>query len=123
MNDIEKEALKYDLVSLIGLQERRKQNVLIFEQSIKNERAACQQEETAQSFLEQKLRQHDLNLNKLTDTDKELILSDLPKLKSTYEKRNQTIMLLKTAILEEYEAMDHEEKMIRFLEKTNGSKK
>jgi hypothetical protein len=94
----------------------------LFEQSIKGERSASQQEEVAQASLEEKLRYHDLGISKLTDAEKEWILSDLPKLKSTKEKRNQTIMLLKAAILQEQEQMDREEYMIHFLEKRNGSK-
>lgn len=120
MNNLEKEAIRYNLDALKKLQDKRKENVTLFEQSIKNERAAMQQEEVAQANLEGKLRHHDLGLIKLTNTEKEWILSDLPKFKSTNEKRNQTISLLKTAILEEYEKMDYEEKMIHFLEKTNG---
>jgi hypothetical protein len=119
---LNKEALKYDLNSLIKLQEKRRENISLFEQSIKGERSASQQEEVAQASLEEKLRYHDLGISKLTDAEKEWILSDLPKLKSTKEKRNQTIMLLKAAILQEQEQMDREEYMIHFLEKRNGSK-
>lgn len=122
MINIEKEALKYNLSSLINLQNKRRENIILFEQAIKNERSACQQEEIAQASLETKLRHHDLGLIKLTDTDKELIIADLPKLKSTNEKRNQTILLLKSAIIQEYEIMDSEEKMIHFLEKQNAGK-
>lgn len=122
MIDLEKEALKYDLLSLKKLQEKRKENIILFENSIKNERAALQQEESAQSNLENKLNNHDSGLSKLSDSDKEWILTDLPKLKSTKEKRNNTIMLLKTAIIEEYNIMDHEDKMIFFLEKKHGNK-
>ena len=119
---LNKAALKYDLNSLIKLQEKRRENISLFEQSIKGERSASQQEEVAQASLEEKLRYHDLGISKLTDAEKEWILSDLPKLKSTKEKRNQTIMLLKAAILQEQEQMDREEYMIHFLEKRNGSK-
>lgn len=122
MFDFEKEALKYDIFSLINLQNKRKENIAIFEISIKNERAASQQEEASQFFLENKLKLHDSGSVKLSDTEKEWILSDLPKFKTTFEKRNQTIMLLKAAILEEYEMMDNEEKMIRFLERRNDGK-
>lgn len=122
MINLEKEALKYDIASLIKLQKKRQENINIFETSIKNERAASQQEEVAQASLESKLRQHDLGLVKLTDAEKEWILSDLPKLKLTFEKRNQTIMLLKAAIIEEYSMMDNEDKMIRFLGKENDGK-
>lgn len=122
MIDLEKEALKYDLLSLKKLQEKRKENVVLFENSIKNERAALQQEESAQSNLENKLNNHDSGLSKLSDADREWILTDLPKLKSTKEKRNNTIMLLKAAIIEEYNIMDHEDKMIFFLEKKHGNK-
>lgn len=116
MNDLEQEALKYDLSSLISLQDKRKENISIFERSIKNEREASQQEELIQSTLEQKIRNHDLNIVKLSDTEREWILSDLPKIISTRENRNKTIGLLKSAILEEYEKMDHESRMIMFLQ-------
>lgn len=122
MNELKREAEKYDLSSLINLQKKRRENVGIFEQSIKNERAASQQEESAQANLEAKLRHHDLGLVKLSDADREWIVSDLPKLKSTREKREQTIVLLKAAILEEQTAMDREEQMINYLEIRNGSK-
>jgi len=118
---LEREALKYDLISLIKLQDKRKENILLFEASIKGEREATQQEETVQAVLETKLRQHDLGLSKLDETDKVLILEDIPKLKSTREKRSQTVMLLKAAIIAEQESMDYEENMIMFLEKKNGS--
>jgi len=73
-----------------------------------------------QSTLENKIRNHDLNIAKLSDTEREWILSDLPKIKSTRENRDKTITLLKTAILEEYDKMDHESRMIMFLQsKTN----
>lgn len=114
-NDLEKEASKYDLNSLILLQGKRKENVDIFDLAIKNERNVMQQEEVAQAALETKLRNHDLGLIKLTDTEKEWIMSDLPKIKSTKENRNKTIDLLKTAIMEEYEKMDRESRMIMFL--------
>lgn len=123
MTDLRKEALKYDLESLIKLQDKRKQNIFLFEQSIKNERAAAQQEETAQVALEAKLRHHEIGLVILSDADKEWILSDIPKLKSTREKRDTTIMLLKAAILEEQAAMDREEQMINYLENRDDSKK
>lgn len=116
---LEKEALKYDLSSLIKLQDKRKENILLFEESIKGERAASQQEESVQAVLESKLRHHDLGLSKLDETDKILILEDIPKLKTTRSNREQTIMLLKAAILQEQEAMDREENMINLLEKRN----
>jgi len=120
MINLEQEAKKYDLSSLINLQNKRKENIDIFEQSIKNERVASQQEEFMQSTLENKIRNHDLNIAKLSDTEREWILSDLPKIKSTRESRNATITLLKKAILEEYDKMDHESSMIMFLKsKTN----
>lgn len=126
MNSLEQEALKYNLSSLITLQNKRKENIDIFEQSIKNERSASQQEEFIQSTLEQKLRNHDLNIIKLSDTEREWIILDLPKIKSTREKREVTITLLKSAILEEYNKMDYESRMIMFLQskdKDNDSKK
>jgi hypothetical protein len=123
MNNLQKEASQYDLASLVRLQEKRKENIGIFERSINNERAASEQEEVAQLSLEKKLKFHDLSLVILDGTEKELILTDIPKLKSTREKREHTIMLLKSAILEEYAMMDKEEQMIRFLETRDGSKK
>jgi len=122
MNNFQKEASQYDLSSLIKLQNKRKENVAIFECSISNERAASQQEEIAQLALEKKLKFHDLSISILDDTEKELILADIPKLKVTREKREQTVMLLKAAILEEHAMMDREEQMISFLETRNGSK-
>jgi len=120
MINLEQEAKKYDLPSLVNLQDKRKENINIFEQSIKNERAASQQEEFMQSTLENKIRNHDLNIAKLSDTEREWILSDLPKIKSTRENRDKTITLLKAAILEEYDKMDYESSMIMFLQsKTN----
>jgi hypothetical protein len=117
MKDIKKEAEKYDLDSLINLQLKRLENIKIFEQSIKNERAASQQEEGVQAALELKLQQHSSGISKLNQTDIELISIDLPKLKTTRDNRSKTIELLKKAILEEQEAMDYEEKMINFLKK------
>lgn len=122
MSNLKKEALKYDLASLVRLQQKRKENICLFEQSIKNERAAAQQEENAQATLETKLRQHEIGLVLLSEADKEWILSDIPKLKSTREKRDNTIMLLKAAILDEQAAMDREEQMIHYLEQRDGSK-
>ena len=110
-HEFEKEAHKYNLLSLRNLQEKRKQNVTLFEQSIKNERGASQQEEVVQTQLENKLQ------GKLSDTEREWILSDLPKLKSTRASREQTIALLKAAIMQEYDQIDIEEKMIHYLEK------
>ena len=75
-----------------------------------------QQEETARSILEIRLN------GKIDDAEREWILSDLPKLKSTKENRDNTISLLKSAILEEYASMDYESQMIDFLEKENDSK-
>jgi hypothetical protein len=123
MIDLKEEAKKYDLQSLIRLQEKRKLNISLFQSSIKNERIAMQQEENAQSSLEEKLRNHEFGLNKLTESEKEWILSDIPKLKTTRERRENTVSLLKAAILEEQEAMDKEEQMINFLEKLNDGKK
>ncbi len=116
MKTLEKEALMYNLSSLVNLQKKRNENILLFEASIKNERAAIQQEETVEAALESKLFN-----NKLSEADREWIMSDLPKLKSTKIKRNETIALLKAAILEEQDSMDKEENMIHFLEKNNGS--
>ncbi len=116
MTNLEQEASKYDLSSLLSLQDKRKENVGIFEKSIKNEREASQQEEAIQSTLENKLRNHDSGLAKLSDAEREWIFTDLPKIKSTRENRNKTISLLKTAILEEYEKMDQESIMIMILQ-------
>jgi len=120
---IEKEALRYDLPSLINLQKKHLENITIFEKSIKNEREAIQQEENAEVALETKLRQNNLGIAKIDDTEIQLILLDLPKLKSTRIKRDQTIMLLKAAIIEEQGAMDREEQMIHFLEIRRDSQK
>lgn len=98
----------YDHDALVLLQEKRRANVALFEQSIKNERAAIQQDETIRASLEGRLQQEGLS-----DGERAWILSDLPKLLSTRENRERTIALLKTAILTEYDSMDSEEKMIR----------
>jgi hypothetical protein len=119
---LEKEALQYNLSSLIDLQNKRRNNIVLFEQSIKKERDMSNQEETIQFSLENKIMLHDKGINKLSDTEYHWILSDLPKLKTTREKRNQTIMLLKTAIIEEQTSMDREERMIAFLESNDGKK-
>ncbi len=116
MINLEQEASKYDLQSLINLQEKRKENIKIFEQAITNERAVMQQEATAQATLENKLNNNNLGIGYLSDTEKEWILSDLPKIKSTRENRDKTITLLKTAIMEEYNKMDYESRMIMFLQ-------
>lgn len=116
-SDIEKEARKYDLPSLVLLQEKRKQNVALFEQSIKNERLALQQEELVELNLQNKLIQHNSRQVKLPDAEREFILQDLPKIASTRTKRNETIQLLKAAIMGEYDLMDNEEKMIHFLQR------
>lgn len=121
MKSIESESLKYDLTSLINLQNKRCNNISIFQQSIKNEREILIQEETIQATLESKLRLHDAGINKLCDTDYQLILLDLPKIKSTRSNRDKTIALLKHAIIEEQNAMDYEERMIAFLE-SHGNK-
>lgn len=117
MTPIQREALKYDLASLVRLQDKRRENVSLFEDSIRKEREARLQEETAEAALKDKLRLHDMGVGRLPDDERQLIANDLPKLASTRAKRDQTIMLLKAAILEEQEAMDREEQMIRFLEK------
>jgi len=121
MNSFEKEALQYDLISLVALQEKRKNNIVLFEKAIKQEREASLQEESVQEVLESKLKSHDAGKIKLDDSEYHLIQLDLPKLQSTREKRKYTVQLLKTAILEEQTSMDHEERMIKFLE-SNGNK-
>jgi hypothetical protein len=122
LNKLQEDAAKYDIDSLILLKNKRLENIALFEQSIKNERAISQQEESAQSALQIKLNNHDLGIAKLSDADREWILTDIPKLKSTRENREKTITLLKTAILEEYSSMDYESQMISWLENKNGSK-
>lgn len=122
MNTLEREALKYDLDSLIKLQDKRKNNIILFEQSIKQEREASSQEENVQINLESKINLHNSNKIKLDQTEYQWILLDLPKIKSTREKRNQTIMLLKNAIIEEQTSMDREERMIIFLESNDNKK-
>ena len=122
LSKLQEDAAKYDIQSLIRLQNKRLENIALFEQSIKNERAVSQQEESAQAVLQNKLNNHDLGISKLSDADREWILTDIPKLKSTRENREKTITLLKTAILEEYSSMDYESQMISFLENKNGGK-
>ena len=122
MKTFEKEALQYDLLSLVALQTRRKNNISLFEKSIKEEREISSKEEIIQEALESKLRLHDTGRVKLDASECHLIQLDLPKIKSTREKREQTIKLLKNAIIAEQTSMDYEERMIAFLE-SNGNKK
>lgn len=97
----------YDLDSLVRLQEKRRENVALFEQAIKNERAANQQDEVIVATLSRKLR------HEITETEREAILSDLPKLESTRINREKTIALLQKAISSEYDSMNAEDRMIR----------
>lgn len=115
-SELQQEALKYDLPSLLQLQEKRQQNVQLFEQAIKNERSAAMQEATAQANLEEKMLFHNAKLIKLSDADQYLIRRDIPKLKSTQDKRKENIVKLQQAILEEQGAIDREHQMIMFLE-------
>lgn len=118
-SELQKEALKYDLQSLINLQQKRQQNIIIFEQSIKNEREASMKEASAQAALEDKLRLFDAKMIKLSEADYKSIKQDLPKLKSTQENRRKNIDLLRTAIIEEQESIDREAQMIFFLQSKN----
>lgn len=122
MNKLQEDASKYDIQSLIRLQQKRLENINIFEQSIKNERIAIQQEDSALNLLELKIRNHDSGICKLSETERVWIFSDIPKIKSTRENREKTITLLKAAIIEEYSSMDYEGYMIAFLEKKNDGK-
>lgn len=120
---IQEEALQYSLPSLIELQTKRQQNIQLFEQAIKNERAASMQEAAAQANLEEKMTLYNAKLIKLSGEDCEAIKRDVPKLKSTQEKRKDNILKLRQAILEEQNAIDHETQMIMFLEVKNGVQK
>lgn len=120
---IQEEALQYSLSSLIELQTKRQQNIQLFEQAIKNERAASMQEAAAQANLEEKMTLYNAKLIKLSGEDYEAIKRDVPKLKSTQEKRKDNILKLQQAILEEQNAIDHETQMIMFLEVKNGVQK
>ena len=121
MKNYKTDALKYDLVSLINLQNKRIENIRLFEASIDNEKKAIFQEDVIQTNLETKLNKHNNGLSVLDKTAYHLIQIDLPKIKSTKEKRNQTISLLRNAIFEEQNNIDYESKMIDFL-RSNGSK-
>lgn len=122
LKDIQKEAEHYDLSSLVQLQIRRQSNIALFEDSIRNERMASQQEAEAEFLLSSKLRLHNTGVSKLDAVQYNQIIEDIPKLQSTQKKREQTINLLKAAILEEQEMMDREEKMIKYLEIHHGGK-
>ncbi|HEY5268626.1 MAG TPA: hypothetical protein VII94_05915 [Candidatus Saccharimonadales bacterium] len=120
---LQEEASQYSLSSLLELQQKRQQNVQLFEQAIKNERAAGMQEAAATANLEEKLQFYNAKLIKLSEEDRLAIVRDIPKLKSTQEKRKDNIINLQKAILEEQNTMDHETQMIMFLEKHNGIQK
>lgn len=113
---IQEEALQYDLKSLKELQEKRKQNIQLFEQAIKNERSAIMMEMSAQSNLEEKLNLYNAKLFKLSTEDYNAIINDIPKLKSTQERRRENINKLQQAILEEQTTADREVQMIMYLE-------
>lgn len=119
---LKQEASQYDLKSLIDLQTKRQQNIQLFEQAIKNERAASMQEAAAQANLEEKLQLFNAKLFKLSAEDHQSIIVDIPKLKSTQERRKENISKLQQAILEEQNAIDHEAQMIIYLESNNDSK-
>ncbi len=119
---LQEEAMQYNLEALKDLQIRHVQNVQLFEQVIKNERAAAMQEATAQQNLEEKLAYHNAKLIKLSEEDFKAIQSDIPKLKSTQEKRKENISNLQLAILAEQQTMDRETQMIMFLESRNDGK-
>lgn len=118
----EQEALKYNLDSLIKLQNKRIDNIILFEQSIMKEKKSINMEEAVQTALESKIKLHELGDITLNDTEYYLISLDLPKIKSTIKKRAQTIVLLENAIVEERIAMDYEKNMITFLESHDGKK-
>ena len=55
MKNYKTDALKYDLVSLINLQNKRIENIRLFEASIENEKKSIFQEDVIQTNLETKL--------------------------------------------------------------------
>lgn len=119
---LQEEALQYDLQSLKDLQNKHIQNVQLFEQAIKNERAAALQEASAQANLEEKITYFNAKLIKLSADDLKAIQADIPKLKSTQERRKENIAKLQQAILDEQTTMDRETQMIMFLESRHDSK-
>lgn len=119
---IQEEAAQYNLQALKDLQTKHLQNVQLFEQAIKNERAASMQESSAQANLEEKLHLFNAKLFKLSQEDHQSIVEDIPKLKSTQDRRKENIVKLQQAILEEQNIMDHEAQMIMYLESRNDSK-
>lgn len=116
MNELEREALNYDLPSLVQQQDRRRQNVQLFEQCIANEKTASLEEAKVQSALEEKLMLANSRVLKLSADEVKLIVDDIPKLKSTQARRRENIQKLQKAILEEQDALDREATMIQFLE-------
>lgn len=122
MNNLKKEAMNYDLVSLINLQNKRRDNIILFEKAIRSEREASMLEASAIATLEDKLRMHNKKAIRLSDAEQKLIIQDVPKLKSTIERRAQTISKLQSAIIAEQESMDREQQMIVFLEISHGNK-
>lgn len=119
---LQEEALQYDLQSLKDLQNKHVQNVQLFEQAIKNERVAALQEASAQANLEEKITYFNAKLIKLSAEDLKAIQADIPKLKSTQERRKENIAKLQQAILDEQTTMDRETQMIMFLESRHDSK-
>jgi len=119
---LRQEALQYDLSSLLLLQDKRSQNIQLFEQSIKNERSASMKENVAQTALEEKVTLYSAKLLKLSSEEFKLMEQDIPKLKSTQDKRKQNIINLQQAILDEQNSMDHEMQMILFLKDQNDGK-
>ena len=118
----QREALQYNLSSLILLQDKHQENIVLFETFIKKEREGVIFDKTIQSTLEDRLRLHKSNTVPLNDADVELIKQDLPKILSNIERRAESVKNLQSAILNEQEQMDREEQMITFLVKRRDSK-
>jgi len=116
MDDLQVEASRYDLPSLIALQDKRRENVALFERSIQEEREISTQEERARVVLEEKIRLHEIGVARLDVATHELVSSDLPKLVSTRARREETIGKLEAAIVEERSQIAREGQMITFLQ-------
>ncbi len=118
----QKEALHYDLSSLILLQDKHVENVAIFEGCIRKERETIIFEKTVIASLEERLQLHKSKVVRLKDEDVQAIVRDVPRLKDLIAKCDENINNMQNAILEEQEQMDLEAQMISFLERSHVSK-
>lgn len=118
----QKEALHYDLPSLIKLQDKHRENVAVFENCIRKERETIIFEKTVIASLEEKLQLNKSKVVLLKDEDVQAIINDVPKLNDLIVKCNENIKSMQDAIMEEQEQMDREAQMITFLEKHHDGK-